>query len=66
MTQSNWPLPRNNIETKFQGAFQSSFIVFLMIVGLALIPTSISVFVVKEKETGAKECQFVAGVSPFA
>jgi ATP-binding cassette subfamily A (ABC1) protein 3 len=44
----------------------NNLLIFMAIVGLSLIPTSFIMFVVKEKETGCKGQQLIAGVSPAA
>jgi len=60
------PMPYTAKEFQELQARSNNLLVFMVIIGLSLIPTSFVNFIVKEKETGCKGQQLIAGVSPFA
>lgn len=62
----NWPLPKPQLES-LQGSASIGFtVVIMLIIALALVPTSQANFIVKEKESGAKSQQVIAGVNYIA
>lgn len=63
---TNYPLPITNGLKNIIGTTTGFIASFIFSVALAFIPSSIVVFIVKEKQQGIKHQQLVSGVSLFA
>ena len=57
------PLPYTSAQKSFIASITSFVAVLLTVIALAFIPSSFAVLLVKERETGAKHLQLLAGVS---
>jgi ATP-binding cassette, subfamily A (ABC1), member 3 len=62
----NHPLPFTAVQRKFVLATQSIAVVQVVLIALAFVPAAFVMYVVKEREVGAKHQQTVSGVSTSA
>jgi ATP-binding cassette subfamily A (ABC1) protein 3 len=63
ITARNHPLPFTQIQARFILSIQSIAVVQVALIALAFVPAAYIMFVVKERECGAKHQQLVSGVS---
>lgn len=63
---SNHPLPLTIKQKKVSSAVSGFTVVLLAGLGMSFIPTSVIIFIMKERECGMKHQQILSGVSIYS